>query len=254
MQKIVVTDNTKPPKPDRNDAAHTLVKAGLGSLPIVGAAASELFNAIISPPLSRRRDAWLTSLAEGLQRLDEKVERLNIEKLSNKEVFVTTVLQASEVAVKNHQVEKLEALKNAVLNTALDSNPAEDVVSLFLRYVDVLTALHLRILDLIHNPKRWFELVERQHPDEIHREGVTYMYAYSTEMVFKDYEQRRELYNQVPGDLRGFGLIEELRVDVLSGMRKNGRSYIRYSAGQPSGLTSLGEDFLRFINPPGELD
>ena len=111
------TADYQPPEPDWKDRAHVLVRAGLGSLPCVGAAATELFQMVITPSLEKRRIEWMNSVAEALKRLEEK-EQLRIDDLVSNELFVDTVLHATQTAMRNSQQEKRDALRNAVLNTA----------------------------------------------------------------------------------------------------------------------------------------
>jgi hypothetical protein len=40
-----------PPKEDHSDHAHTLARAGISLIPLVGGAAVEIFNSIIAPPM-----------------------------------------------------------------------------------------------------------------------------------------------------------------------------------------------------------
>jgi hypothetical protein len=42
----------KPPEGIAADAAHTVARAGLSAVPYVGGAASELFSAVVTPPLA----------------------------------------------------------------------------------------------------------------------------------------------------------------------------------------------------------
>jgi hypothetical protein len=46
-------------KPSSGDYAYAAAKAGLGSIPIIGAAASELLGFIITTPLEKRRQKWM---------------------------------------------------------------------------------------------------------------------------------------------------------------------------------------------------
>lgn len=134
----------------KGDLAYTIVKAGISAVPIVGGPATELFSAIITPPLSRRRDAWIESIAEGLERLVQKVDGFRIEDLAENKSFITIVMHASQIAIRNHQGEKLEALRNAILNSAL-VNPIEDDLQLiFLKFIDDLTPWHFRILEFLN--------------------------------------------------------------------------------------------------------
>ena len=67
------------------------------------------------------------------------------------ENFMTTVTYATIIALRNHQAEKLETLRNAVLNTALSPIVEEDLQHIFLNYIDELTLWHLRVLKFLDN-------------------------------------------------------------------------------------------------------
>ena len=85
----------KLPKATAGDAAHTIAKAGLSAIPVIGGPAAELFSTVIIPPLTRRREAWLQSLADGLEALEKKVDGFSVQSLANNEEFVTMVVEAS---------------------------------------------------------------------------------------------------------------------------------------------------------------
>lgn len=51
------------------------------------------------------------------------------------------MLQATQVAVRSHHVEKLKSLQNAVLNSALQIHPDEDEMLMFLNYIDIFRRL-----------------------------------------------------------------------------------------------------------------
>jgi hypothetical protein len=70
----------KPPKAGIGDAAHAIARAGLGTIPLAGAAATELLNAIITPPLERRRNEWMKEVGEALRSLEEQ-NGINLEEL-----------------------------------------------------------------------------------------------------------------------------------------------------------------------------
>ncbi|HET7057475.1 MAG TPA: hypothetical protein VFI05_02010, partial [Nitrospiraceae bacterium] len=89
--------------------------------------------------------------------VQRRVEGLTTEKLAANETFVTVAMQASQMAIRNHQKEKLRALRNAVLNSALPNPPQEDEQMIFLRLVDQLTPWHLRVLRLFNDPVEWMK-------------------------------------------------------------------------------------------------
>src|SRR4051812_10450376 len=116
----------KKPKTGVGDVAHASIRLALGTIPFAGAAAAELFSLVIAPPLTKRRDEFIESVAEELH-LQTKVEGFSIATLSNDEQFITAVIFATQSAVRTHQKEKLSALRNAVLNVALHRAPDEDL-------------------------------------------------------------------------------------------------------------------------------
>src|SRR4030042_1026429 len=126
-------------KKTSGDITHAVAKAGISGIPIIGGPAAEIFSLIIVPPLSKRRDRWIESIAEDLKKLEEKVSGFKIEELSENDAFITAVTHSSQVAIRNHHDEKFEALRNAVLNAALPNAPEEDLQLMFLEFVDTLT-------------------------------------------------------------------------------------------------------------------
>ena len=140
------------PKATSGDTAHTLAKAGLSAIPIVGGPVAELFAKLIVPPLTKRREAWLQSLADGLETLEKKVEGFSIQSLSNDEEFVSIMMEASHIAMRNHSKEKIEALRNAVLNSAIKS-PDEYLQGVLLQFIAIATPWHFRVLSFYSDPE-----------------------------------------------------------------------------------------------------
>lgn len=223
------------PKLNKSDIAHKIVKAGLSAIPLAGGPAAELFNAIISPPLAKRRDKWIESIAEGLKELEEKIDGFKIESLQNNEMFITTVMHATQVAIRNHQKEKLEALRNAVLNSTSPNAPEEDLQLMFLNWVDELTPWYLRILKFFENPIEW----GKGH-------GITYpdlefgSPAHALTHAFPELRGQDNFYAQIIKDLysRGLMSIESLSVT----MTKQGIFASR--------VTEIGKQFIQFITSP----
>lgn len=67
------------------------------------------------------------------------VENFSVDNLCHNQIFITTMLQATQAAVRSH-VEK-KSLQNAVLNSALQIHPDEDEMLMFLNYIDIFTRL-----------------------------------------------------------------------------------------------------------------
>jgi len=129
-----------PPKRSTGDTAYLVVKASLS--PFFGA--TELLERFISPPLQKRTEKWMEDVAEALRALEQNIG-IKIEALQNNDLFITVVTQATRVAIGNHQREKLEALKNVIVNSA-SSHENEDIQIIFIRFIDELTPSHLFLL------------------------------------------------------------------------------------------------------------
>jgi len=224
-------------EPRVEDVGHTVAKAIISAVPYVGGPAAELFSFLIVPPLQRRRDEWMKSIADGLRELQAKVEGFNIENLQDNEMFVTTVMHASQAAIRNHQKEKLEALRNAVLNAALPNPPEEDLQMMFLDFVDTLTPWHLRVLKFFYDPRGWGQAHGIVYP----RWGSGAP-SHVLEHTFAELRGQRGFYDQLVKDLHSRGLMS---VDSLHTMMTVDGMFAPR-------LTDMGKMFLGFIASPIE--
>lgn len=223
------------PKATAADATHTAIKAAMSSVPVFGNAASELFSSIVSPPLSKRKDEWIESIVEGLKNLQDQVDDFSIDNLRDDEVFITTISYATQIAIRNHQAEKLNALKNAVLNATLRNAPDDDLQLIFLNYIDTSTEWHLRILAFLDNPQGWFDQNDSRPPSL--SMGAK---AYVLEAAFTELRGNRRFYDLIVDDLNAKKLIGTNSLHVtMSG-----------SGIMQSVTTAIGSQFLAFISDP----
>jgi len=225
------------PKQTVGDVGHSLLKGALSGVPLAGGLASEIFNLIMAPPLTKRRDEWMISIAEGLKGLEEKIEGFKVEDLSKNESFVTTVMHATQAAIRNHSKEKLEALRNAVLNAALKNEPDEDMQMMFLNWIDDFTPWHLRILYFFDSPEKWLKLSEYEFSNIAEASPLDLFFHVFPEL--KDRPQYFELLLQDLADLKELLSEEKIR------QKMQRPAYLRFSH-----TTNLGKLFLRFISSP----
>ena len=214
------------PKQSKGDVAHTLAKAGLSVIPVVGGPAVELFQLLIQPPLEKRRTEWMAEVGEKLRELE--VKGLKLEDLQKNEEFVSAVMYASHVALRTHKAEKLTALRNAILNVAKGQAPEETVQHLFLNFVDSFTELHLRILKVFQAPSP---------PPNLSMGGLSDVLEHN----IPDLRGRRELYDQLWKDLYSRGLVA-----INDGLPNHDES----GHGAKKRTTGLGDAFLKFIAEP----
>lgn len=217
------------------DKLHTLAKAGISAIPVVGGSATELFNVIIAPPLETRRVTWMNDVAEHLQELEER-ENLKLEDLKDNETFITTVMQASQAAIRNHQTEKREALRNAVLNAALPHAPDESLQQHFINQVDTFTFWHIRLLDLFQDPQAWFQRNEVELPKFTISSSLEQLIT----TAWPELENRYDFLNVVVNELEARGLCSG------GGLR----TMMTAQGAYQKRTTEMGDMFLNFIKAP----
>lgn len=186
-------------KATARDHLHTLARAGLSMIPTVGGPAAELFSMLIVPPLTKRRDEWLQALANGLEELEKKVDGFKVQSLVNNEAFVTMVMEASHLAMRNHAKEKVDALRNAVLNSALKT-PDEYLQGVLLQFISIATPWHFRVLEFYSDPEAY-----------VKRAGLKIesgdFLSYFVERIFPNLNGNDAFRLQVERDLLHYGLI-----------------------------------------------
>jgi hypothetical protein len=69
---------------------------------------------------------WFTELAEGVEELRQRVDGLDLEALAGNDLFVDVVVTATRTVEHTRQAEKIEALRNAVLNSVASDAPDAD--------------------------------------------------------------------------------------------------------------------------------
>lgn len=227
-----MSDKYAVPNATKGDHAHTMVRAGIASLPLVGNAAVELFQSVIQPPLVKRQQEWQIEIAEGLRRLEEQ-KRIKFDDLPENEVFIDTVLQATQAALRTSQVEKRKALRNAVMNSACSAAPEDSMQRMFIGWVDESTEWHLRLLDLLADPPAWFRSNNRHEPQYALSSSVSGLIT----DAYPELQRKRDFYDQVGKDLYARGLIKTDGFHIMLSAQ---------GAMQPR-ASEIGRKFLAFI-------
>lgn len=251
---------------DNSDKNYNATKALVSSVPAIGSLVVNFFDSYIVPPATQRTYKFLETLVRQLEEVKSKIESVDFES----PVFLTTFLHAYQIAARTHQEQKLEALRNAVLNSSIPSSLEDDVLAMFLNWIDGFTELHISTLKHLH-------YLDRYAPEELH----TY---------FPALEQNKAVYNQVLKDLADRGLISLREVyiteeddddiylqslgfampiypSIYNRPKKRGEKEMKmktlkhsedidtllknnYLSPQESKTTELGKQFIRFIENP----
>ena len=223
-----------PVEPSKGDRLHSAAKAALGAVPVAGATLQEVFASTWLPPLEKRRNAWMQSITERMLRLETE-NRLKFEDLQQDEAFVTLMLNAGAAAVRTHEDEKLNALRNAVLNAACAEQPDRNVELQFVSLVDQLSGWHLRLLLLLADPTRG---MDEGHPL---RTAVLRSVIPVVEVQVPELRGKPHLIDQLLDDLFNKGLTVVRAAVVAPGYPALGKR-----------TSSLGDAFLQYVltEPP----
>jgi len=214
-----------------------VAKAGLSAVPVLGGPAAALLELVIQPHLDNRRTEWLNSIAERLAKLEESDSSFLVADLADHPAFTSAILQASAVALRNHDEEKLEALRNAVLNVAVSSTAGEDEHGLFISLIDSFAPWHLRILAFLADKEAIADKREKLPFPSWYAGGV----AEVLEHVYPELVNRRSFYDLIISDLHRAGLAT---INTLHSMVTGGSMLAKQSS-------DMGDRFLAFISEPG---
>jgi len=221
----MTTDKLEPPKMTKGDAAYAITKAGLSVIPVVSGPAVELFQHLVLPPLERRRGEWMAAVGEKLNELENR--GVDIKALGQNDEFVSAVMHASQIALRTHLEEKLEALRNAVFNVASGQLPGEALQHMFFEWIDSLSVLHLQLLKLFQSPTP---------PPGMSMGGLSNVLEHNMPHL----KGCNHIYNQLWKDLYSRGLVNTEGMNTT--MSVQGLAAKR--------TTEIGDAFLQFISEP----
>jgi hypothetical protein len=219
-------------KDKKKDVTYSVAKAGIGSIPIIGAAASELFSLIVTPPLEKRRTEWIEDIGIRIKTLEDRDE-ISVESLRENDTFIDVVLQTTHQALKTSQQEKLDCYKNAIINTAVGEHPEISEIQIFLNLISDYTVWHIKILKLFDNPSDWFESHSIPAPN-----FMSASLSSIIEIAFPELKRKGDLYDLIWDDLK------------RAGLHKSGslRTMMTGSGLMTPRTSFLGKRFLNFIS------
>lgn len=148
------TDALDPAIEPESEKFHRLARVTLGALPIAGAPLLEVFNSVLESPLNKRKTEAMIKIGEVINDLLDKGV-VTLDGLQENDAFISTVSEVCSIILRNHEEEKLKALRNAVKNSALSSCPPDDYRQMFLSFIDVCTVTHIRLLTFLDDPEDW---------------------------------------------------------------------------------------------------
>lgn len=218
-------------KATKLDIAHSIIKGSIGTIPVVGSLASEIFGLIISPPLEKRKAEWMNDIAEKIFNLQEN-RGVDLNNLKENQIFIDIVLQATSLALKTSEKVKLDSFKNAIINAALGFNSDVTKNQLFLHQLDKFSALHIIILNFIDNPSKWFNDRQKEIPNIM----MGSLHGLIIE-AYPDLKNQDDILDLIWEDLK------------TAGFHKSGslKSMMTINGVLSERTTTLGKEFLSFI-------
>jgi len=222
-------DNGKinPPIESAYDKIDRIVRSGFLIIPGVGSTAGEIFNSIITPPIELRKQEWMKEVSNALNALYEK-KLIDLAELQSNEEFITILIQASSVALKSHQKEKIEALINAIKHSISPEPPPFSLQTVFISIIDKMSEWHFRFLF-------FFESLNGAACMDMSEEDG---FENWLESWFGDLEGYRDIYKFILQDLQSMGLIPEQPY-------KHGDSLAF------GNVTDIGRQFVNYIKKKG---
>ena len=227
---------SKPPKKGFKDKAIGGGKALVAVVPWVGGSLIEIFDAFFELPLKKKLDKWREWVGAEILELRNK-NLVDIEELQKDEKFHTIVMQATQIATRNHQEEKLEALRNAIFNAALPGSPEYSLQQMFLNFIDTCTEWHIRIFLALKDNVR---LAKEKNYQFTEKESISQF----LEIIYPELANKEDFINVILSDshARGFEI---------------SRGRIPTTSDRPVtsvNITNLGKQFIRFISEPQGIE
>ena len=177
----------------------------------------------------------MESVGEALKELEQKMN-IVLEELHDNDKFIDAAMDATQIALRTSEKEKLDALRNALLNMAIPNSLDESIRKIFFSFIDIFSVFHIKILKLLRNPRKWFLKHQIKYPEHIMTGGLSNL----IEIAFPILRNKREIYNQMWKDLYLRGLVET-----------EGLNLTFSAAGlEAKRTTGIGDAFLDFISNP----
>jgi hypothetical protein len=129
-----------------SDKDYNVIKALISSIPTVGSLTVGLWESRIPSPAMERLYIFLEDLAAEFDKLKSKIELVDFESSA----FQTVLISVYQIVIRTHQEQKLQALRNIVLNSSIPSTLKDNVLEIFLNWINGFTPLHISTIKCLH--------------------------------------------------------------------------------------------------------
>lgn len=214
-------------------------KASVAAIPVLGGFTVELIGYHENHLNRARMRKFLDRIGQAITDLERWKENL-----PRDEPLKSTLLEAAEIAVRSHENEKLEALKNAVLNVHMSASVDEYHRSRFMALISRYSALHLRVMKILAEPQKLTDLdCVQEEVRKIHERnhGPSPQHALPVHVNVDAL-----LIEKFGPPYKGavYQILSEMASDHLIG---NARGKMKIQPAQPY-LKKFGQEFLNFVS------
>jgi uncharacterized protein YlxP (DUF503 family) len=222
-----------PPDDPKAEIAVAAARGLVSAIPFAGGLISEIGNLYLNP-LERRKQQWTKDVSDALNQIKEEFNLLP-EQLQESESFISALYQATEIAMRNHQIQKRAALRNALVSSAA-STEEYDLETRMLRYVGELSLTHISVLNMLNLHADQFALHEKL--DQVYEKCCEFQQKEMDAVVFRSILQDLETRFLITlGDVEDF---DEFKSRQQSMVTEDSRV-------KPLSVTRLGKSFLAYI-------
>jgi hypothetical protein len=216
------------------------VKGVLGAVPVVGSLFSEYIGLATELIASKRQKEWQNMVEEKLSEIEN-----DISQIASNDFFFSCVQSATVGALKSYQTEKREIFANALYNSFVMADLAEEKKLIFISLIDKYTLLTIKILKCYSEdnyPKYDYREQRLANPNPKNMVHTTVIHGTEKPLTYlideiPELEKEPQLAMTIVTQLANDGLIEAvdftLPVSPTSTRRKR--------------TTNLGDDFISFI-------
>lgn len=203
--------------------------------PVLGLAISSALagtSLLINKAREQKVKAFIDSISADLSQL-EQARNLDLSSLLQDQRFLSLINRAIITSIFTYKQEKIEWLRNAILNCAESFTVEDEEESVFITFIDTLTVLHIKMLHFMNNHEDTArEYFVRHHDDSDANLGTVLA------DVDPRFEQKKDLYRHIMADLYRLGLTSTNVIEQRVNLEISNRSH----------CTQMGKRFLGFIN------
>ncbi|MDR1313782.1 MAG: hypothetical protein LBQ12_08810 [Deltaproteobacteria bacterium] len=223
-----------------SDYAHSLLRGVIGAIPVGGTLVNELLGFLVQPALKKRQEHWFSFIGHSLEDVLNRIDIL--EEITSNDNFINVAIKATRIALETTKFEKINALKNVVINTAIKINLDETKQHVFMALLDSFNEYHIVFLKLLNGKNAPNKNISFSNSDGSWLVNPNFYHLIM--QLYPELNQSEEFCRLIMHDLYYKDLINTKDLNFpLMNLPSN-----PFAVGQRT--TEIGNKFLNFISDP----